>query len=99
MPGATTLIPDPRVRHFWDPRTLAGTAFAPAVGTGFAAWDVWMLFDEQSVWRPGGPPAPAWWEHQLAGLPDERHLDARRFAGRAMALEQADGLRPPRPDR
>ncbi len=86
-PG-TTLIPDPRVRHYWDPNFLVGSAFAPIVGTGDPAWDVWMLFDRHAHWDAPGLPAPAWWEHQLGGLRPERHLDPERFAARAAALEQ-----------
>ncbi len=39
-------------------------------------------------WPASGVPTPAWWEHQLGGLPPERHLDATRFADSARALER-----------
>jgi hypothetical protein len=89
VPDATRLIRDPRVQHFWDPNTVVGAAFAPAVGREAAAWDVWLLFERATRWTSDGPPVPAWWEHQLGDLPDERRLDARRFASRAMALGPA----------
>lgn len=83
----TTLIPDQRARHFWDPGRLAGKTFRPIVGSSGPAWDVWMLFAPGARWENNDPPVPAWWEHQLNGLPADRYLRARRFARKAEALE------------
>lgn len=84
---ATTLIPDARVRHFWDPEETVGKAFAPVVGSGQPAWDTWMLFGPGQRWTTARPPDPAWWEHQLGGLPPNLRLDPDRFANRAADLE------------
>lgn len=89
MDGGTTLIPDPRARDFWDPARLAGTAFEPLIGTHAPAWDTWMLFGADAMWRGTVPPTPAWWEDQLYGLPRSRFLNPRRFATKAAALEAA----------
>lgn len=89
VPGATALFPDPRATHYWDPDELVGALFAPGVGTDTPAWDVWMLFDRDAMWREG-PPAPAWWEHQLGSLPGDRHLEPKRFADHAQRLEAPD---------
>jgi hypothetical protein len=86
--GGTTLIPDHRVRHFWDPALHVGSAFAPVIGTGAPAWDVWMLFGPDATWPASGVPTPAWWEDQLGGLPPDRHLTPKRFAAKAAALER-----------
>lgn len=102
VPEAATLMPDPRARHYWDPDRLAGELFRPALETPGAAWDVWMLFGRGARWPEGGPPEPAWWEHQLGGMPPELRLDPERFADRASKLqrEEASGgeARPDRED-
>lgn len=91
MPDATTLLSDPRARHFWDPQRLVGRLFQPALGTGEAAWDVWLLFDPAARWPEGAAPEIAWWEHQLSGMAPERRLDPERFAARASALQSGEG--------
>lgn len=84
----TTLIPDRRVRNFWDPNLVVGTAFERVAGLRKPAWDFYMLFGPHASWPTAGVPTPAWWEHQLGGLPPERHLDAARFADTARTLER-----------
>jgi hypothetical protein len=84
--GATALVPDRRARHYWDDGRLTGSAFQPVLGLPVAAWDTWMLFDRDAVWRGDTPPHPAWWEHQMSAGPPELHLDSKRFAVHAQAL-------------
>ena len=83
--SATALVPDHRARHFWDGGMLIGSAYQPVLKLEAAAWDTWMLFDQEAVWKDA-PPAPAWWEHQLSNAPPELHLDPDRFASHAEAL-------------
>lgn len=85
VPDATRLIPDERVRHYWDGESLVGSAYQAALGLEEPAWDVWMLFGRDAVWGDE-PPDPAWWEHQLGALPDSLHLDPERFARKAAEL-------------
>jgi hypothetical protein len=85
---ATTLIPDRRVSNFWDSSLVVGTAFSRAANRSEPAWDVYMLFGPNASWPATGVPTPAWWEHQLSGLPPELRLDPRRFAAKARALER-----------
>lgn len=85
--AGTTLIPDRRVRDFWDPQRLVGTAFSHAAGRTAPAWDFYMLFGPEATWPPTGVPTPTWWEHQLSRLPPDRRLDPTRFAAKAAALE------------
>lgn len=104
VPDATTLIPEPRVRHYWDPEALVGTLYMPVLGkllgpayreladSGEAAWDVFLLFDGEARWDGVEPPAPIWWEHQLGLLPSDLRLDAERFAAKAVTLGN-DGRR------
>ncbi|MDQ6769593.1 MAG: hypothetical protein M3Z54_06360 [Gemmatimonadota bacterium] len=84
--SATALLPDARARHYWDGEELVGKAYQNMLGLPAPAWDTWMLFDRNTVWRDDKPPAPAWWEHQLGAGPPERHLDPARFASHAEAL-------------
>lgn len=94
--GGAKLIPDARVTHYWDPESRVGTIYTPVLAgplgrdyadlaeSGFAAWDVWMLFDRNVLWDDAAPPAPMWWEHQLGdALPSELRLDPERFASKA----------------
>jgi|SRR5215207_3340778 len=83
--SATSLIPGVRVKHYWDGQMLVGTAYQQLLALGQPAWDVWLLFDRDAVWRDT-PPTPPWWEHQLHDAPPERHLDPVRFAARATVL-------------
>lgn len=86
--AGTTLIPGSRVHDFWDPDLVVGTAFSRVAALNKPAWDFYMLFGPNASWPASGVPTPAWWEHQLGGLPPERHLDATRFADSARALER-----------
>lgn len=90
---AAALMPDPRARHYWDGGRVVGAAFQSLsvedreFRLADEAWDVWLLFGPDAEWTADGPPEPAWWEHQLGGrLPEERRLDAERFAHRAAGL-------------
>ena len=92
LPDAAALMPDPRARHYWDGREVVGGAYrtleleGKTVNVGQPAWDTWLLFDRKATWTDSGPPKPAWWEHQLRGLPPERRLDPERFAAKARSL-------------
>lgn len=72
---------EPRVRHYFDPRTThrAGMAFADGIireGQG-PAWDVYLFYDREAAWSDG-PPLPVEWCHQLSG---EHRADPSRYAG------------------
>lgn len=90
--AAAALMPDPRARHYWDGGRVAGRAYPTlalddvVVRLNVEAWDVWLLFDASATWTAAAAPEPAWWEHQVRGMPDERRLDARRFAAKALEL-------------
>jgi hypothetical protein len=97
VPEASELMPDARARHYWDGGRVVGRAYQKlklgdrTLEFGSEAWDVWLLFDREARWSDS-PPEPAWWEHQLQGMPQERRLDPERFAAKAA------GLRAPRPN-
>ena len=85
---AAKMVPDRRALHYWDGDQLVGKAFQPLLQTPDAAWDVWMLFDKGVRWEGDAPPRPAWWEHQLYGMPPELALDGERFAKKASSLRR-----------
>jgi hypothetical protein len=92
VPEAAELMPDARARHYWDGGRVVGRGYQKlklggrTLDIGAEAWDVWLLFDRNARWTDSGPPEPAWWEHQLQGLPQERRLDPERFAAKAAQL-------------
>ncbi len=72
-------ITDSRAVHFWDEDKILGLAFGKLVTLPRQrelAWDVYLVFDEQSEWTET-PPKPTEWMHQL-GL-DERLLDGDKL--------------------
>jgi hypothetical protein len=85
---AAEMVSDRRARHYWDGGQAVGKAFQPVLRTPAAAWDVWLLFDKGVRWEGASPPRPAWWEHQLRGMPEELLLDGERFAKKASSLRR-----------
>lgn len=71
---ARSLLPDPRVRHYWDGDRLLGEAYAGVVklppGRDLA-WDIYFAFGREATWEQELP-LPETWAHQLAR--DDRHL-------------------------
>lgn len=54
-----------RVKQFYDPKQLAGKAFAGSIGhDGEVAWDFYLFYPAQSVWQEL-PPVPDVYFHQL----------------------------------
>ena len=90
--GATVLVPDGRATHYWDGEMLVGSAYQPVVRSKAAAWDTWMLFDKNAMWRGDSVPRPAWWEHQMKSGPRELMLDATRWTSHALALHTANAI-------
>ncbi len=89
---AASRMNDPRVRHFFDPRSrqLAGTALARGIireGLG-SAWDVYLFYDKQAEWTEE-PPLPVEYYHQLSG---GQRADPERFAGGALGVRLEDAL-------
>jgi hypothetical protein len=85
--AATRLIPDRRVRDYWDGSDEVGTAFASVFRSSEPVWDVWMVFRPGVLWKRS-PPTPTWWEDQI-GLRGGRELDPKRFARKVGAISTA----------
>lgn len=87
--AATTLVPDPRSRHFWIAGHDLAERLAPAVGLpeGERAWDVYLLYRPGVRWRGDVPPEPDLALHVGLSLPPERRLNGdalRRAAERLL---------------
>ena len=56
-----TLMPDPRVTHYWDGERLLGTWFSQqeeyeSVTFGPVAWDTFFLYGPEAKWKDIPPP-------------------------------------------
>lgn len=74
---ATKSLADPRVSHYWDGENVFAQTFAPVVGLDDQAWDVYLLYDKDTVWGDM-PPKPSYWQEQL-GISDETKLDGPKL--------------------
>jgi hypothetical protein len=84
--AAIPLLAGPRVTHYWDPAGTTGRDFQEALDLPMYGWDLWFIYEPGARWEDGElPPVPAYWEHQLPGLPAERKLDGDRFAAEVTA--------------
>lgn len=78
---ATTILPDPRVRHYWINGQEVGEAFQSPLGMNDGvAWDVYLVYPPGVEWTGTRPPNPSYFMHQLRELPATRHLDATTLA-------------------
>ena len=66
--ASVSLMPGPRVSHYWDPIGKTGLDFMEPLGIDVYAWDVWMMYETGVRWESGSAiPSPAFWQHQLPG--------------------------------
>ena len=84
---APSLIPDPRVTHFWTPSRDVGTMFQAPIGLeSEPAWDVYLVYAPGVRWGDSVP-VPDTYQHQLGGrLPKDKRLDGAALAQRVEAL-------------
>jgi hypothetical protein len=73
---AESLIPDPRVVHYWDGENNLGQLYGETLplppGCNDFAWDVYFVYAPGIEWQDQLP-APSEWMHQLGQ--DSRRLD------------------------
>ena len=78
---ATTILRDPRVRHYWVEGQEVGENFQSPLGLkDEVAWDVYLVYPPGVEWTGNRPPNPSYFMHQLHELPAGRRLDARTLA-------------------
>lgn len=69
------LLPDQRVRNYWDADEVLGRAYGEMLPTPGPAWDVYLLFRRGVRWAGHLPPRPDYWMHQLGGVTNAPRLD------------------------
>lgn len=84
VPGATKLLPDRRVSHYWDGEKKLGEGFKPVLGLDQTAWDVYLLYPPGAEWKEQ-PPKPTFWMHQL-GVEVGQPLNGDIMAGEVRKL-------------
>lgn len=79
---ATTLLPDPRVEHYWVESQAIGEMFQEPIHLETeAAWDVYLVYPAGVEWNQETPPEPVYFQHQLGGrLPEANRLDGAKLA-------------------
>jgi len=85
---ASRLLPNPHVRHYWNPSGAFGRQLAEATGLRRGdelvyAWDVWLIYGPNVTWDGALPPRPQRLMHQLPTLQGNAEfprLDAGAFA-------------------
>ncbi len=84
---ATLETTDSRITHFWDPNRLLGEAWGRSLALSQTAWDVYLLFSHQTVWKDLAAPYPDFWMHQL-GAPGIKapHLNPDTLTARLRKL-------------
>lgn len=91
--AAVSLLPGPRVSHYWDGSGNSGLEFQKTLDIPMYAWDIWMIYEPGAQWDEASiPPHPAFWQHQLPSLPKDQKLDAEEFA--AAVIERLSALPP-----
>ena len=76
VPDAAKLIADSRTVHYWDASGGLEKSYQTILGTPGNAWDVYLLFGQDSRWTDGHPPTPVFWMHQQKKVTNAPRLDA-----------------------
>jgi len=84
--GATKLLPDERVIHYWDGDKKLGESYKPVLELDQTVWDVYLLYPPESEWKEQ-PPKPSFWMHQL-GVEAGQDLNGETLAGEVKKLLQ-----------
>ncbi|MBI2477544.1 MAG: hypothetical protein HYV60_02510 [Planctomycetia bacterium] len=82
--AATSIVPDSRATHFWDPNGCLPKHYGRVLGLpedDQFAWDTYMVFGREARWNQT-PPAPDDWMHQMSQALGQKHprwLDGDEF--------------------
>ena len=90
--NATTFVPDPHGRHYWDRRGVIMKRYRDVLQLSEDAWDMYFVFAPEARWDGPRPPVPYYWMHQLGTAQKPRikgpFLDARAFSDRVAVLRR-----------
>ncbi|HFC12295.1 MAG TPA: hypothetical protein ENJ56_05575 [Anaerolineae bacterium] len=74
-------IHDPRITLYWNADQSLGLPLRATLQLCTpVAWDVYLLYPAQTVWRKEATPQPAFWMHQLSAETHPNWLDAAELA-------------------
>ena len=87
VPDAAQLISNRYTTNYWEETGIIGRRIQQTMNFPLYTWDYWSVYDPRAVWPdPNKIPAPAFYMHQLDGLPPQLKLDANVLAAKASAL-------------
>ncbi len=94
---AATVIPDRRVRHYWDPKVLLNPQLRDAIqfDVNVRLYDIVLLYDRQATWNDRVP-RPGFWMHYFRGAPGPL-WDAPTLANQVAKALSGQPLDTPRP--
>lgn len=86
--SATATLPDPRVKHYWDPERVLNAQLLDAItfDVNLGIYDIFLLYDGTARWGKRLP-RPGYWMHEMKGAPGP-WWDVTTFA-----VEVGKGLR------
>ncbi|MDE2111953.1 MAG: hypothetical protein KGJ79_12485 [Alphaproteobacteria bacterium] len=101
IPAAAALLKSVMPRYYWNPTGDFGRQMSHVLdywnGDRWVyAWDTWLIYPPDAVWKNGAPPKPAFLMHQLGGLPHNTRfprLDGTVFADKVKSMLAATNQR------
>jgi len=80
---ASRLITDAHTTQYWEETGITGKLMEETLGLEHRyIWDFYAIYGPKAVWSDERPPTPDFYQHQLEGLPPEKHLQADAFAAK-----------------
>lgn len=87
IPAAAELLHTTLARNYWNPSGDFGRQMSQVLGllhgsSPVYAWDIYMIYPPNDLWRGRDPPQPAYLMHQLPGLDNQKFppWDGKLFA-------------------
>ena len=77
---ASRLITNSYTTNYWEETGITGKLMEQALGVNKYIWDFYAIYGPKATWSDERPPIPDFYQHQLEGMPPEKHLDASVFA-------------------
>jgi len=89
---AMQFLDNRNVHYYWDPDGTVMGRYARTLAVDVKLWDFWTIYRPGSLWKPGRPPVPDFWRHQLSSLPRKSRLDVDEFVARIESMKSREQL-------
>lgn len=94
IPAAAELLHTTLAKHYWNPTGDFGRQMSQVVGLLHGsrlvyAWDIYIIYPPNAVWRGQDPPQPSYLMHQLPGLDNQKFPP---WDGKVFATKVSDTL-------